>query len=198
MNHDYPAVESAAKSFRISKSAEAFDVLIDWGRTWAMSLCMGYGQTRTDGEDIAHRILVKLWEEPESFRGESSFKTWFTRCVKHECYNMLRKKKTIDTNSVDLTAHVGQLMDNLDPAEAASEVELKRLRAEFNRVLLTQLTPAECLVVALDESEEKPWNILKITQVAFCLRRLKIKLKLKVTARRMLSQPPWNELGYEI
>ncbi len=198
MNHDYPDVESAAETFRTSKSAEAFDVLINWGRTWAMSLCTGHGLTTADGEDIAHRLLLQLWDAPTSFRGESSFKTWFTRCVKHDCYKMLRKKKTIDTNSTELTAHVEQLTENLDPSEAASEVELKRLRTEFNRALLTQLTPAERLVVALDESEQKPWNILKITQVAFCLRRLKIKLKLKAIARRMLCRPPWKELGYEI
>lgn len=58
-----------------------------------MGLCMRYAGNREDAEEIFHDALMKVYKNIETFKGESSLKTWINRVGINTSLDFLRRKK---------------------------------------------------------------------------------------------------------
>ena len=68
-------------------------------------LCQGYTNGDTSlSKDLVQEVFIKVWENLESFRNESSISTWIYRITVNSCLLELRKKKTFS-----ITGHVRHL-----------------------------------------------------------------------------------------
>ncbi len=52
-----------------------------------------YGPTREDALDITQNVFLKAFRKLDSFRGESSFKTWLVRIAHREGLNWIRSHR---------------------------------------------------------------------------------------------------------
>lgn len=81
-----------------------------------------------DAEDVAHTALMKAAEKLDTFRGESSVRTWLHTITTNEC-RMLRRRK----QPTSLDGYLDSWVDghdvlgvNPDPEEMAVELETRR------------------------------------------------------------------------
>jgi RNA polymerase sigma-70 factor (ECF subfamily) len=59
-----------------------------------MRLCLGYVAGDIDvAKDLTQKIFIKIWENLERFRSESSISTWIYRISVNTCLSNLRTKK---------------------------------------------------------------------------------------------------------
>lgn len=82
---------------------------------------------RTDAEDAAQEILVKIITRLDGFRGESSLRTWVYRIAAHHLLD--RKKSRVESHARDFARFGEDLLDGLaaesDPDQLlANEVKL--------------------------------------------------------------------------
>ncbi len=98
-----------------------FEVLYDANYTKVMRLCMGYSNGDSMlAKDIAQDVFIKVWENLNSFRNESSISTWIYRITVNTCLLSLRNKKPLN-----LLGEV-QEMENENDSED-KEQKLKQL-----------------------------------------------------------------------
>lgn len=80
-----------------------------------------------DAEDVAHTALIKAAEKLDTFRGESSVRTWLHTITTNEC-RMLRRRRQPSSLDSYLDAWVdGDVVgENPDPEEIAVELETRK------------------------------------------------------------------------
>jgi RNA polymerase sigma-70 factor, ECF subfamily len=68
----------------------AFDELVRRYQRPIFHLCMRYLRNQADAKDVAQRTFVKVFQSLESFRAESSFRTWLYRIAINMSLNHIR------------------------------------------------------------------------------------------------------------
>jgi RNA polymerase sigma-70 factor (ECF subfamily) len=78
-----------------AKSGEraAFNSLVDMHKEKAFGLAFSFIGNVEDAKDVLQEAFVKAYIGVISFRGSSSFYTWFYRILVNQCKDFLRKKK---------------------------------------------------------------------------------------------------------
>lgn len=86
-------------------------------------LCLGYTNGNMSlSKDLAQETFIKVWQNLESFRNESSISTWIYRITVNTCLIELRKKK-----DVRLTKHLNHLEASPNDFFDDKEIKLKKL-----------------------------------------------------------------------
>lgn len=81
-----------------------------------------------DADDIVQEVFVKVWNNLDTFKGESSLFTWIYRIATNECLQFLRKRRNQSWFRADITEE----MENALVSEThldADEVQLKLQKA---------------------------------------------------------------------
>lgn len=61
-----------------------------------IGLCLGYVSGNKElAKDLAQEVFIKVWENLNSFRNDSTISTWIYRITVNTCLQELRKKKYI-------------------------------------------------------------------------------------------------------
>ena len=68
-----------------------------------------------DADDITQNVLIKIWNNLSSFRGDSSLKTWITRISVNESLTFVEKKKRM--LPLDDEEYVTTKMNSITDAE---------------------------------------------------------------------------------
>ncbi len=100
-----------AKAGRI----EAFEELVDRHRDVMYRVALRMCGEKEDAEDTLQEAFVKAFMFLESFRGDSSFRTWLFRIAANSCFAS-RRKKQVDALSLD------SYFENRDGSPAPMEV----------------------------------------------------------------------------
>ena len=62
-------------------------------RTMVRQMCLGFMKgDRDKANDLAQEVFINIWNALESFRSESSFKTWIYRITVNTCLQQIRKE----------------------------------------------------------------------------------------------------------
>lgn len=105
-------------------------------------LCLGY----TNGDailskDLTQEIFIKVWQNLETFRNQSSISTWIYRIAVNTCLIELRKKRTLR-----LSNHLNHLEQSTESFVDDKETKLKqlykcisRLKTENKSIILLEL-----------------------------------------------------------
>lgn len=101
-----------------------------------------------DAEDVAHAALLKAAEKIDSFRGESSVRTWLHTITTNECRMLRRRNQPSSLDSwLDAAVDTGIADDEPDPEEIAVELET---RQEVLRGLETLPADYRCALLLKD------------------------------------------------
>ena len=104
-----------------------------------MRLCLGYVAGDQDlAKDLTQEIFIKIWENLESFRSESSISTWIYRISVNTCLSNLRAKKKISRAiAIDDVPEISEEHSNADKAHQLALLYacIKKL-SETNRAII--------------------------------------------------------------
>lgn len=73
---------------------DAFASLICRVQNSAYAVAFRYMENDADTRDVMQEAFIKMYRNLGSFKGDSSFETWFTRILINCCLDELRKRKT--------------------------------------------------------------------------------------------------------
>jgi len=81
---------------------DAFEQLIEAYQGKILNYCYRMLGNRSDAEDAAQEVFVKVFRFIKSFSGQSSFSTWLYKVASNVCLDFLRKSKRPDHATVSL------------------------------------------------------------------------------------------------
>jgi len=98
-----------------------FDKIYNDNYPKVIRLCLGYvnGDDML-AKDLAQEVFIKVWENLESFRNESSLSTWIYRITVNTCLTSIRGKR-----SVNISNNLHNLESEGDSESLIDEKELK-------------------------------------------------------------------------
>ena len=80
---------------------DAFEQLLLRYEKKVYTIAYKYMGNAEDASDLAQEALIKAYQSIGTFRGESSFGTWIGRITANKCLDYLRKRKKLQTTSLD-------------------------------------------------------------------------------------------------
>lgn len=138
----------------------AFATLLDRHYDRFYGLAWRFLGSRTDAEDVAQDVCVKLATAIRSFRGEAEFTTWAWRITYHAAAD--KRRSTTRMQPVD-PADIAALAERPAEGDAASILEAKELWASVHR-LPEQQRDAVILVYGEDMSHAEAACVMGCTE----------------------------------
>ncbi len=166
---DRPLVERSRQG-----DLAAFRELVDRYQSRAQSIAIGVIGSREDAEDIVQEAFLKAFRNLNSFRGQSSFYTWFYRIVFNLAIDLSRKRyrrsessmgdhSAIDALSLSSPADASDFMGSIpNPDQVMQRTDLgKEIRKAIGG-----LSPEHRAVILLREVEGLSYS--EISDVVGC------------------------------
>ena len=151
---------------------EAFGTLVKMYMPRALAFARQMTGNADDAQDLAQDAFIKAYRALNSFKGGSSFYTWFIRILSNVCLDFLRKRTFI--KKIFFFAAPEEEEDGHDAVDQAPDcsrsinpdmpLEQKELRAALKKALLS-LPPRQRVVFLMKHEED-----LKLTEIAAALR----------------------------
>ncbi len=153
-----------------------------------------------DAEDVTQQTFLSALENLSGFRGEAGFSTWLLRIATHAALKVIRKRKGLDTISLDVSTqpqgedgaipHPEYIADwRESPEELAHRNEVRRLVDDA----LAQLDEKHRMVFLLRDVEglsiKETADALGFTQANTKVRLLRARLQLRERLTRTLGDP---------
>jgi RNA polymerase sigma-70 factor, ECF subfamily len=151
---------------------EAFGALVKKYMPRALAFARQMTGNPDDAQDLAQDAFIKAYKSLDSFKGGSSFYTWFIRILSNVCLDFLRKKTFIkkifffaapDDEDEGLNA-VEQAPDTSRSGSPDMPLEQKELRTALKKALLS-LPPRQRAVFLMKHEED-----LKLSEIAVALK----------------------------
>lgn len=170
----------------------AFEQLVRRYQTKVFSIIANLLRGSHDVEDVAQQVFLKLYFALPNFRFHATLGTFLYRITVNECYDYLRKQRTREPVSAELTEEQAQKLESLEDERAVSgrtvteRIELK----ETVERLLRRLSPEERILLTLKEIEglsiEEIARIVEMNEntVKVKLFRARAKLARRLGGRR--------------
>ena len=192
---DAELVESAKKG-----NLDAFEALTNRYEQRVYSLALRMLRQEQDAEDVTQQTFLSALENLGGFRGEASFSTWLLRIAAHAALKIIRKRKGLNTisleeategtNDSDAVPHPEYIADwRQSPEELVHQHEIKRLLDEA----LTQLDEKHRLVFLLRDVEglsvRETAEALGLSEANTKVRLLRARLQLRELLTRTLGDP---------
>ncbi|WP_407652072.1 sigma-70 family RNA polymerase sigma factor [Aquibacillus koreensis] len=137
-----------------------------------------YMKEQQAAEDIAQDVFIKCFQKMDTFRNESSYKTWIYKITVNRCKDMLRSKSVI--NIFKATKFMGST-EKYSPSSEIEVVLRERERWIAERILALPIKLRECIVLFYYEELriEEIAELLNINQNTVKSRLYRARQKLK-------------------
>ena len=187
---------------RRAKAGEltAFEELVSRHERQIYSLALRLLQNPHDAEDITQQAFLNALEHLAGFREEASFATWLNRIATFAALKVIRKRKGLDTVSLEATTEPQEDYDSIPHPEYITDWKEspERLveRNETRRLLdeaLGQLDEKHRLVFLLRDVEglsvKESAAALGLSEANVKVRLLRARLQLRELLTRTLGDP---------
>lgn len=178
----------------------AFEELVSRHERQVYTLALRIVQNAHDAEDVAQTAFLSALEHLPGFREEASFATWLYRIVTHAALKIIRKRKGLDTVSLEAATEAQDDRDAIPHPEfiadwRQSSEELVH-RNETRRLLddaLAQLDEKHRLVFVLRDVEglsvRETADALGLSEANVKVRLLRARLQLRERLTQVLGDP---------
>jgi RNA polymerase sigma-70 factor (ECF subfamily) len=178
----------------------AFEQLTTRYERRIFSLAFRILRNEHDAEDITQQTFLSAIENLASFRGEASFGTWLMRIATHAALKIIRKRKGLETVSLEAATepdadsnylpHPEYITDwRQSPEELVHRNETRQLLEEA----LSQLSEKHRLVFLLRDVEglsvKETAEALGLSEANTKVRLLRARLQLRESLTRALGDP---------
>ncbi len=176
---------------------DAFELLVNRHERRLYSLAMRIVRQREEAEDVVQSAFLSALEHLSEFREESSFGTWVTTIVTHAALKVLRKRKGLDTTSLEAATEEDDDGDIPHPeyiADWRDEPQRILEQRELQKVLdeaIESLSEKYRLVFLLRDIQElnveETAKALGITEANVKVRLLRARLMLREKLTRLFG-----------
>lgn len=178
----------------------AFEALAVRHEQRVYSLAMRMLRQEQDAEDVTQQAFLSALENLDGFREEASFSTWLLRIATHAALKIIRKRKGLETVSLeaateerdnhDAVPHPEYIADwRQSPEELIHRNEIQRLLDEA----LAQLDEKHRLVFLLRDVEgfsvRETAEALGLSEANVKVRLLRARLQLRELLTQTLGDP---------
>src|SRR5664279_1549276 len=179
---------------------DAFEVLTNRYEQRVYSLALRMLRQEQDAEDVTQQTFLSALENLNGFRGDASFATWLLRIATHAALKVIRKRKGLDTVSLEAATEETDGYDTIPHPEyiadwRQSPEELVR-KNETQRLLddaLAKLDEKHRLVFLLRDVEglsvKETAGALDLSEANVKVRLLRARLQLREDLTRVLGDP---------
>jgi len=178
----------------------AFEELVSRHERQIYSLAFRILRNPHDAEDVTQQAFASAVENLVTFRAEASFATWLSRIATFAALKVIRKRKGLDTVSLEEATEPGEDFDSIPHPEYIADWKEspERLveRNETRRLLddaLAQLDEKHRLVFVLRDVEglsvRETAGALGLSEGNVKVRLLRARLQLREQLTRTLGDP---------
>ena len=164
------------------------------------SLALRILRQRQDAEDVVQQTFFSVLGNLEGFREESSFATWLMRIATHAALKVIRKRRGLETVSLDAAADFADLAEPIphpqfiaDWRESPHELVAHRETRRLLDAALNQLDEKHRLVFLLRDvqglSVRETAQALALTEANVKVRLLRARLALREQLTRAFGDP---------
>ena len=196
-----PAETSDAELVRRAKAGdlEAFEALTSRHEMRIFSLAMRMLRQEQDAEDVTQQTFLSALENLDGFRGGASFTTWLLRIATHAALKIIRKRKGLDTISLEAATEAADDFDSVphpefiadwrqSPEQLVHQNEIQRLLDEA----LAKLDEKHRLVFLLRDVEgfsvKETADALGLSEANVKVRLLRARLQLRERLSRYFQK----------
>jgi len=184
----------------VAGDLDAYEALANRYEQRVYSLALRMLRQEEDAEDVTQQTFLSALENLARFRGEASFSTWLLRIATHAALKLIRKRKGLDTVSLEEATegaddtgaipHPEYIADwRQSPAELVERNEVRRLLDDA----LAQVDEKHRLVFLLRDVEglsvKETADALGLTEANTKVRLLRARLQLRELLTRALGDP---------
>ncbi|NTW24122.1 MAG: sigma-70 family RNA polymerase sigma factor [Lentimicrobium sp.] len=114
------------------------------GRVW--NICRHYARSLDDTKDLQQEVMINVWRNLGSFRGESKLSTWIYRIAVNTClgYILKENRRSAFTLSMDNKGIAELMQTDETPEKVEYELKMTLLHDAINR-----LTVIDKLLISL-------------------------------------------------
>jgi RNA polymerase sigma-70 factor (ECF subfamily) len=134
---------------------EAFATLVRKYQSKVLTLATRILDNRTEAEDIAQDIFVKIFQSLQDFRGASRFSTWIYRITVNHCLNHLRRR-TRQQQTLVMTEPVEWRQES--PASNPYKTLEQKERWALVQAKLQELSVEHRTIILLRDFEGLPYD----------------------------------------
>ena len=185
---------------------DAFEALANRYEQRVYSLALRMLRHEQDAEDVTQQALLSALENLRGFRGEASFATWLLRIATHAALKLIRKRKGLDTVSLEEATEPGDDYDSIPHPEYIADWRQSPERLvhknEIRRLLdqaLAKLDEKHRLVFLLRDVEglsvKETAEALGLSEANTKVRLLRARLQLREELTRTLGDPQRQVAG---
>ncbi|MCL4178721.1 MAG: sigma-70 family RNA polymerase sigma factor [Verrucomicrobia bacterium] len=164
------------------------------------SLALRMLRHRQDAEDVVQQTFLSMVEHLSGFREESSFTTWLMRIATHAALKVIRKRRGLDTISLEAAAEAAGQGESIphpefiaDWREAPHELIARGETGQLLEDALNRLDEKHRLVFILRDvqglSVRETAQALALTEANVKVRLLRARLALREQLTRVLGDP---------
>jgi RNA polymerase sigma-70 factor (ECF subfamily) len=139
-----------------------------------LQLCLGFLEgNKEQAKDLTQEVFILVWNHLNTFREESSAKTWIYRITVNTCLNFLKKQKSQNRR-------IGEALGAQGDAEQVRDA--KTDPAEVLYTAMAKLSEIDRLIIGLvldGVTQKEIAAIMGITEVNLRVRIHRIKKRLK-------------------
>ena len=179
---------------------DAFEALTNRHEQRVYALAMRMLRQEHDAQDVTQQTFLSVLEHLSGFRGEASFSTWVLRIASHAALKIIRKRKGLDTVSLEAATDATEDFHSIphpefiadwrqSPAHLVEHNELRRLLD----TALTRLDEKHRLVFLLRDVEglsvRETAEALELSEANVKVRLLRARLQLREDLTRVFGDP---------
>jgi len=176
----------------------AFEALTSRYEQRVFGLAMRMLRQEQDAEDVTQQTFLSVLENLDGFRGEASFATWVLRIASHAALKIIRKRKGLNTVSLEEAAEPPDNLNSIPHPEFIADwrqsPEHLVERNEVRRLLddaLTRLDAKHRVVFLLRDVEgfsiQETAAALELSEANVKVRLLRARLQLREELTRVLG-----------
>ena len=133
---------------------EAARLLVRELQPLVLRIVRGHLPRRTDEEDLAQMIFVKMFTHLEQYGGHVPFEHWVSRIAVNTCLNQLRAEKSRpELRWADLSEEQAEVLEKVVSAEHEPDASEQIAARELAQKLLATLPPKDRLLLSLLDME---------------------------------------------
>jgi RNA polymerase sigma-70 factor (ECF subfamily) len=179
---------------------DAFEALTTRYEQRVYSLALRMLRQEQDAEDVTQQTFLSALENLEGFRGEASFSTWLLRIASHAALKVIRKRKGLETVSLEEATEASEHSDSVphpefiadwrqSPEQLVQKHEIQHLLDEA----LARLDEKHRLVFLLRDVEglsiHETAEALDLSEANVKVRLLRARLQLREQLTQTLGDP---------
>lgn len=178
-------------------SIDAFEQLILLYEKRVYTIAYKYMGNHEDANDMAQEALIKAYQSIGSFRGEAAFGTWLGKITANRCLDELRKRKKLQTTSLEDTLELeeGSVKKELESfAVTPEEHAVQQETAAYMQMLIGELKEEYRVAIVLREMDGYSYEAIadslscSVGTVKSRISRARQYLRERILADRMLEK----------